>query len=668
MRGIERTATSGRLASIAQARALGFEKSFDTQISLAFKMGHSPLIWHYLENPADSVIGEIAVAEFADYQGSFSGGNVFWISDSDKRYFFNGQYSYTLDPNKKGSEWYAATLSMKDSYRFNVEYDTGLKKTFCWINVPVHNSSGTPVGICGTGIDLTDFIDTIFEGLDSSITLYLFDDNGVITGARDRSLIEGHASIEGRLERLNSIASEIIADTKGLTSNNVADYFAGKTVAVSKHIPSIHWNVIVSTDITPETYLHNPMTALFVVMIAVVLAIFVVFNVFLFTILQPLNTVIEALKEVGDNQDLSKRVVVERHDEFGRLASFFNATFDEMRNMVLLIRDKNATLSRTGDELSRNSAQATVVTGQIVDNIQKLKGRFDEEEAGVDETGASIREIMGSVDALKTRINNQAAKVAQSAESVENMISSIGAVTKNLRENTANIQALSNAAQVGRKDVEQISQTISDVAASSDGLLEINKMMQTIAAQTNLLSMNASIEAAHAGEAGLGFAVVAGEIRKLAESSSEQSKTIASALKNIKESIDAITASAGVTLKKFGGIETEAAKCATQAEQIRSTMETQAKNSADISTSMTTLNTMTDEVRKEAERIAANGNVIMKRSSALEETMREAGRSIDAVVADTEQIGAAAVRVNEISDENSRDIEALNGEVDKFKV
>jgi methyl-accepting chemotaxis protein len=665
---IERSAAAAQLSALIQAHSLQFEKSFSVEISLALKMAHSPLIRRFLGNPADATVRDLAVAEFADYQASFTGNNLFYLSDTDKRYYFNGKYSYTLDPAKKGSEWYEKALNMTDPYQFNVQYDIGLKKTFCWVNVPVPDSAGRPVGICGTGIDLTNFINTIFENLKPDTKLYVFNDEGTITGARTRSLLERKSPVVERLEALGNAAPAIVGRTKTLEPGAVSTYFAGRYVAVSERIGSIHWNIVMFKSITRQMIMANPMFPFFIVIIAVVLVIFVIFNVFLFQMLRPLNTVIDALHEVGAAQDLSRRVRVKGNDEFGRLAGFFNTTFDEMRNLVLLIRDKNATLARTGNELAENSSQAAAATGQIAAGIQKLKNQFDEESAGVGETGASMRDIMASVDALKTRIDGQAAHVGQSAASIEEMIKSIGEVTETLSANTENIQTLSRAAEAGRRDVEAVSGAISEIAKESEGLLSINQMMQTIAGQTNLLSMNAAIEAAHAGQVGAGFAVVADEIRKLSESSAEQSKTIAAVLKKIKGSIDAITASAGVMLQKFGGIEGDAAACAEQAERIRASMERQSQNSAAISASMTKLNEMTDEVRKESDRIASNGAVILRQTATLERTTHEAARDIDEMVAGTEQISAAATRVSEISGENQRDIEALNGEVEKFKV
>jgi methyl-accepting chemotaxis protein len=121
--------------------------------------------------------------------------------------------------------------------------------------------------------------------------------------------------------------------------------------------------------------------------------------------------------------------------------------------------------------------------------------------------------------------------------------------------NKSNVTKLIQTSEVGRTGLQEVSSDIQEIVRESEGLLEINGVMENIASQTNLLSMNAAIEAAHAGEAGKGFAVVADEIRKLAESSTEQSKTISAILSKIKESIDKIMTSTNEVLQNFDVIE-----------------------------------------------------------------------------------------------------------------
>ena len=109
----------------------------------------------------------------------------------------------------------------------------------------------------------------------------------------------------------------------------------------------------------------------------------------------------------------------------------------------------------------------------------------------------------------------------------------------------------------GKRDIEGVVNNIWEVSKESERLMGISQVIQDIASQTNLLSMNAAIEAAHAGGAGKGFAVVAGEIEKLAKSSAGQAKTVSLVLKGIKDSTEGITHAARGVLSEFESIEGE---------------------------------------------------------------------------------------------------------------
>jgi methyl-accepting chemotaxis protein len=249
------------------------------------------------------------------------------------------------------------------------------------------------------------------------------------------------------------------------------------------------------------------------------------------------------------------------------------------------------------------------------------------------------------------------------------MTANIHSVTKTLVENGKNVDELTEASENGKTGLQTVAQKILEIAKDSEGLLEINAVMNNIASQTNLLSMNAAIEAAHAGEAGKGFAVVADEIRKLAESSSGQSKTTAAMLKKIKSSIDSITSSSNDVLSRFELIDSGVKTVSVHEQNIRSAMEEQEVGGRQILDSMNRLKEISVSVKSGANDMREAGNHLIKQTNDFIELSNASVSGMNEIVNGAmKEIKTAVSHVGEISNENSRNFEELKVESEKFKV
>jgi methyl-accepting chemotaxis protein len=357
-----------------------------------------------------------------------------------------------------------------------------------------------------------------------------------------------------------------------------------------------------------------------------------------------------------------------KKDEMGEMARSFRNTIEKMQALIKVIREQAVSLSGIGDDLASNMTETAAAVNEITANIKSMKTRSASQAAGVAETSEAVEHIMQSVNNLNDNIAVQAESVAQSSSAIEEMMANIHSVVETLIKNTGNVKTLADSSEIGRTDLQTVSSDIQEIARESEGLLEINAVMENIASQTNLLSMNAAIEAAHAGEAGKGFAVVAEEIRKLAESSSDQSKTTADMLKKIKTAIDTITRSTAVVLERFESIDREIKTVSSQEETIRSAMEEQETGSKQILEAVGRLNEITGVVKHESEEMAIKGKEVISGSENLKKVTQEIAGGMTEMALGADKINIAVVRVNEISGENKRNIVTLSGEVTKFKV
>ena len=665
MQEIIRTNTGNELAQAVEIERIKLEASVNAEIAIAMKMADSPIIQNYFANPGNPELERLAFAEIAGYRRAFASNYVFWINDIDHRFFENDSYAFTVDVADPGNYWYLMTLNETEKYNFNINYNDKLNVTNLWINAPVFDSRRRPIGVLGTGINLTVFVDSIYQHHTGRDTLYLFNAAGEITGAKDSKIIVDKITIDNEL---GDLGADIIAKAKELKSGEVKFFdMPGGEFAVGT-IPSLDWYISDIQNITPIDTLNNGMTLLFAAMLAVTAVIFVIFYFFISWMLKPMVSMEQALEQISKDWDLTRKLHLHRRDEIGTLGEYFNMTFEKMRGLLVGIKGETVSLSDTGDELFSQMTRTRKDIDGINSNIQIMRGQVLSQADKVNAAVKSIDQIISGMNTLNDHITVQAESVAQSSSAIEEMLANVQSVTQTLVKNAANITSLAESSEAGRVDLQKVSTDIQEIAHESESLLQINSVMQTIASQTNLLSMNAAIEAAHAGEAGKGFAVVADEIRKLAENSSAQSKTISGVLKKIKLMIDTITKSTGIVLERFGAIENDVQTVSDQESQIRNAMEEQGDGSRQILEAVTQLNSVTNLVRKSSSEMTAESKVVMDQSEELKRITGEVAVSMDEMTQGADEISNAINKVQEIGEKNKKNISTLTGDISRFKV
>ena len=430
------------------------------------------------------------------------------------------------------------------------------------------------------------------------------------------------------------------------------------------------WSVMVATTdgyILSEVRDITRFTVILALVIIIAMAVLVYFVLNL--TIKPIVNVAETLKDIAQGEGDLTRVITEKgNDEITDLSRYFNQTLLKIKNLIINIKDEAQKLYGIGTDLASNMNETAAAVNEITANIQSIKGRVINQSASVSQTNATMEQVTININKLNNHIEDQNIFVSQASSAIEEMVANVQSVTGTLVKNSANVKLLKDASDVGHDGLNGVASDINEIASESEGLLEINSVMANIASQTNLLSMNAAIEAAHAGDAGKGFAVVADEIRKLAESSSEQSKTIGMVLKKIKSSIDKITSSTGNVLNKFEAIDSSIEVVAEQEDNIRNSMEEQGQGSKQILDGIGKVNEITRQVKSGSNVMLSGAQEVIQESANLEKVTQEIACGMNEMASGADQINIAVHHVNEISIKNREGIDSLLREVSRFKV
>jgi methyl-accepting chemotaxis protein len=469
-------------------------------------------------------------------------------------------------------------------------------------------------------------------------------------------------------------ANQAVLEGKEYTCTSYSSVLNSEVEIVIMPVPignsGMTWSVMIASTRSYILKEVNELTrfTIIIALIAIVIAMVIIYLV-LSSTTKPIVMVADTLKDISEGEgDLTKTVNINSKDEIGHLALYFNKTIQKIKDLVVLIKRQAGLLKEIGNDLASNMTETAAAVNQITANIQSSKGRVINQSAGVTETNATMEQVIANINKLNGHVENQSRNVSQASSAIEEMVANINSVTNTLVNNAANVNTLKDASEVGRTGLQEVAMDIQEIARESEGLLEINTVMENIASQTNLLSMNAAIEAAHAGESGKGFAVVADEIRKLAESSGEQSKTIGIVLKKIAESIKKITVSTDNVLKRFEAIDTGVKTVSDQEENIRNAMEEQGEGSKQILQSAGSLNELTRQVQSGSEEMLNGSQEVIRESQNLEKVTQEITGGMNEMANGADQINIAVNNVNEMTQKNREAIEVLIKEVSRFKV
>ncbi len=506
--------------------------------------------------------------------------------------------------------------------------------------------------------------------LEDGAFAFILDEFGNVISHKDDSFILAKNFTDADpsgVKGLKNIALKMVA---GETGQEWIDTPEGKNLLFYRPVAGVNWSIALSIpfeQIYSTSRVLQFTLQIVTLIIAVVLIASVLFSLIL--ALRPLRDIEKGIKNIATgNADLTQRLPETTNDEVGSVTISFNSFMERMQSIISDVKSSKLELIDSGRSLNSCIQDSTSNINDIVDSISDISGKIARQFESVEKTSSVIDEITGNIDSLERVVAHQAKGVESASGSIQKMLDSISDVNDQVENMAKSFYGLAQSAEEGIQKQKDMNDIISHIEEESKTLTQANSVIATIASQTKLLSMNAAIEAAHAGSAGDGFRVVAEEIRKLSDTSAYQSKTIREQLKIISNSISQVVSASQSSSQTFANLSTSIQSTDKIVNNIKVSMDAQMADGGAVDEALKVMKNNNEEVKSASAEMQVGNRMVIAEISSLKDVTDGIKVTMETMSHGAENIGRTGHNLSEISSKMDESMERIGNQIDAFKV
>ena len=379
-----------------------------------------------------------------------------------------------------------------------------------------------------------------------------------------------------------------------------------------------------------------------------------------------LKNILKFLKEISTG-NFELNLEDNSKDEIGFMTNFVNDVKKTLNEMIINIKNTIENNNDLVKNVKINFEELSTTIHEISSTMMSMNDKVKFLNNEIENTHTSTNNINDYIKNVVVLINEQSASSNESSSAIEEILANINNIEKSTESKIELTKKISSMAQDGKKSMNEITDEIEDISKSTDLISEMIKIINGIAKQINLLSMNAAIEAAHSGEYGKGFTVVADEIRKLAETTNKNSKEISEALKSIVQKINKTSISTKITNNVIFEISNGIKEVTNEMYETLNGLKEIVIGSKEITDSLQNLNKLTEELKNAGNNMRNKTELIENSTQNILNIANENTMGINEISSGMSQISKATITLSELCVKNAKSNEILEIKINKFK-